>query len=189
MVYCSVMVTRNNSSDIRKIPKPGKDEYPPSAGIYIDLLPDDELLLQHLRNNLDATCKLIGSLSEAQLAYRYAEKKWTIKEIVSHIADDERIYVYRALRFARNDTTELPGFEQDGYAHYSGANRRKISDLLEEFTAVRIATIAFFASLDNVGLLRTGVADGKPVSVRALGYHIAGHELRHVNIIREHYLM
>jgi uncharacterized damage-inducible protein DinB len=183
------MVSRNSSSDIRKIPKPDHNEYPAYASIYIDLLPDDGLLLQHLRDNLDVTRRLIGSLSDAQLAYRYAEKKWTIKEIVSHIADDERIYVYRALRFARNDATELPGFEQDSYAHYSGANQRKIGDLLEEFTAVRLSTIAFFASLDESALLRKGVADGRYATVRALAYHIAGHELRHLNIIQERYLI
>ena len=173
---------------IRTIEKPGEQEYPPYASMYIDLLPDDGLLLQHLRENLDVTCGLIRSLSEAQLSYRYAEKKWTIKEIISHIANDERIYVYRALRFARNDATELPGFEQDEYAEYSGANQRDITDLLNEFTAVRHATIAFFESLDDAALLRTGMADGKHVSVRALGYHIAGHELRHIQMIRERYL-
>lgn len=173
---------------IRKIQKPRKEEYPSYASMYIDLLPDDGLLLQHLRDNLEATCGLLGTLSEAALSYRYAEKKWTIKEIVSHMADDERIYVYRALRFARNDDTELPGFEQDRYAHYSGANRRSIDNLLHEFTAVRHATIAFFESLEDAALLRTGVADRNQASVRALAYHIAGHELRHINIIRELYI-
>jgi uncharacterized damage-inducible protein DinB len=122
------------------------------------------------------------------LLHRYAEGKWTIKEILGHIVDDERIYVYRALRFARNDSTELPGFEQDHYAQYSEANKREITDLLDEFALVRRSTIAFFKSLDNTALMRTGVANGNRVSVRALAYHIAGHELHHMNIIRERYL-
>jgi uncharacterized damage-inducible protein DinB len=114
--------------------------------------------------------------------------KWTIKEILGHVVDDERIYLYRALRFARNDATKLPGFDQNHYAQYSEANRRGITDLLHEFELVRQSTIAFFNGLDNEALMRTGVADGHRASVRALAYHIAGHELRHMNITRERHL-
>jgi uncharacterized damage-inducible protein DinB len=151
-------------------------------------LPDDGLILAHLENNLRSTKKFVASIPKARLLHRYAEGKWTIKEILGHIVDDERIYVYRALRFARNDSTELPGFEQDHYAQYSEANKREITDLLDEFALVRRSTIAFFKSLDNTALMRTGVANGNRVSVRALAYHIAGHELHHMNIIRERYL-
>ena len=111
--------------------------------------------------------------------------KWTIKEILGHI---ERICAYRALRFARNDATELPGFDQDLFARNSGANQRDMTDLLSEFVTVRQSTITLFNSLDDLALMRTGVADGNQVSVRALAYHIAGHELRHVSIIKERYL-
>lgn len=173
---------------MRKIEKPAEGEYAPYAISYIGLLPDDGLVLKHLRDNLEATKAFILSLPEERLAHRYAEGKWTIKEIVAHISDDERIYVYRALRFARNDRTELPGFEQDDYALYSGANERSVKDLLDELTTVRQATISLFQGLDDEALLRAGVADGKVMSVRAAAYHIAGHELRHVNIIRERYL-
>jgi uncharacterized damage-inducible protein DinB len=173
---------------LRVIEKPEKEEYPAYAHIYIDLLPADGLILQHLTDNLKSTTKLLRSISDALLRHRYADGKWTIKEILAHLVDDERIYVYRALRFARNDSTELPGFEQDHYARYSGANDRTISDLLDEFAAVRQSTIAFFNSLDDAALMRAGVADGNRASVRALAYHIAGHELRHVNVIKERYL-
>ncbi len=173
---------------LRTIEKPGEDEYPAYAHIYIDLLPDDGLILKHLENDLKSARKFIASIPEADLLHRYAEGKWTIKEILGHLVDDERIYVYRALRFARNDSTELPGFEQDHYAQYSGANKRETQDLLDEFTAVRRSTIAFFDSLDDAALMRIGIADGKRASVRALAYHIAGHALRHMNIIRERYL-
>lgn len=172
----------------RVIEKPREGEYPAYAYQYIGLLPDDGMILTHLAENLASTKKFIASIPKDLLLYRYAERKWTIKEILGHIVDDERIYVYRALRFARNDTTELPGFEQDHYARYSEANKRDVRDLLNEFTLVRRATIAFFQSLDDVALLRSGVADGKRSSVRALAYHIAGHELRHMNIIKERYL-
>ena len=174
---------------LRVIKKPDDGEYPAYAHIYIDLLPDDGLILKHLDDNLTSTKKFIASIPEARLRHRYAEGKWTIKEILGHLVDDERIYVYRALRFARNDSTELPGFDQDHYARYSEANQRDIEDLLDEFTLVRQSTIAFFNSLDDAALIRTGVADGNRASVRALAYHIAGHELRHMNIIKERYLV
>jgi hypothetical protein len=173
---------------MRKIEKPAEGEYAPYAIIYIGLLPDDGLVLKHLKDNLEATRAFIHSLPEERLAYRYAEGKWTIKEILAHVIDDERIYAYRALRFARNDRTELPGFEQDDYALHSGANERSVKDLLDELTTVRQATLSLFEGLDGVALVRAGVADGKTISVRAAAYHIAGHELRHVNIIRERYL-
>jgi hypothetical protein len=102
--------------------------------------------------------------------------------------DVERIYSYRALRFARNDATALPGFEQDDYVPNSGANNRPIDDLLNEFSAVRNATIPLFASLDESAFARAGVASGDLMSVRAAAYIIAGHELHHRNSIRENYL-
>ena len=170
------------------IEKPKQGEYPAYAHIYIDLLPDDGLILQHLAENLRTTREFISSISPTRLLHRYAQGKWTIKEIVGHVVDDERIYVYRALRFARNDSTELPGFDQNHFTTYAESNQREIDDLLREFAAVRQATIAFFGSLSEAALMRTGVADGNRASVRALAYHIAGHELRHMNIIRERYL-
>jgi uncharacterized damage-inducible protein DinB len=154
----------------------------------MDLMPEDGDLLRYLSENAASTARLIGNIPETKLKYRYAEGKWTIKETVGHIIDDERIYVYRALRFARNDTTELPGFDQDLFAKYSNADSRPIEDLLKEFAVVRQATIAFFSSVEDDALLRFGIGDGKRVSVRALGYHIAGHELHHVNIIKDRYL-
>lgn len=171
-----------------KIEKPKEGEYAPYAIRYIGLLPDDGLVLQHLADNLKATTEFILSLPEEKLTTRYAEGKWTIKEILVHLSDDERIYAYRALRFARHDKTELPGFEQDDYALHSGANGRDIKDILREFAAVRKATISLFEGLSHEALVRAGVADGKVMSVRATAYHIAGHELRHLNIIRERYL-
>jgi uncharacterized damage-inducible protein DinB len=173
---------------LKVIEKPRQEEYPAYAHIYMDLLPDDGLILKHLEDSLKTTKKFIAAIPKSRLLHRYAEGKWTIKEILGHIVDDERIYVYRALRFARNDSTELPGFEQNHYAQYSDANERETKDLLDEFTLVRQSTIAFFRSLGEAALLRTGVANGQSVSVRALAYHIAGHELRHMNIIRERYL-
>jgi uncharacterized damage-inducible protein DinB len=173
---------------MRKIAKPAPNEYAPYTIMYIGLLPDDGLILKHLQDNLATTTDFIRGLPNEKLEYRYAEGKWTIKEILGHLIDDERIYAYRALRFARNDLTELPGFEQDDYARESGANGRPIEALLTEFALVRSSTIALFDSFDVDVLTRTGVASGNVMSVRAAAYHIAGHELRHVNIIKERYL-
>lgn len=137
---------------------------------------------------MKTTRDFILSLPEQKLLHRYAAGKWTIKEVLVHIIDDERIYAYRALRFARNDATELSGFEQDDYARHSKANERDIKDILDEYAAGRNSTIALFNGLDENVLNRGGVANQNFVSVRALAYHIAGHEMHHVNIIKERYL-
>jgi uncharacterized damage-inducible protein DinB len=173
---------------MKKIEKPAAGEFAPETIVYIGLLPDDGRVLDHLANNLKATSEFILSLPEEKLLYRYAEGKWTMKEIMVHISDDERIYAYRALRFARGDATDLPGFDQDAYAIQSNANERDIKDILDEFATVRQATISLFEAFDSKALMRAGMADGRIMSVRAAAYHIAGHEMRHINIIRERYL-
>ena len=173
---------------MKLISKPEDGEFAPYAAMYIDLLPNEGLVLQHLQNNLENSIQFIRTFSEERLTAQHAEGEWTIKEILVHIIDDERIYCYRALRFARNDAIELPGFEQDDYVPYSEANARDIEGILEEFAAVRHATIAFFKSLNKDALLRQGVGSGTVMSVRAAAYHIAGHEVHHMNSIRENYL-
>ena len=131
---------------------------------------------------------LVLSLPSEKLSYRYEKGKWTIKEILVHIIDDERIYAYRAMCFARNEKTELPGFEQDDYVRYSGANERAITNILDEYEAVRYSTIALLNGLPDEAFLRSGIANNNRSTVRALANHIAGHELHHVNIIKERYL-
>ena len=172
---------------MRPIQKPKEGEYPAYADVYIRLVPDDGLLLKHMKDNFAMVKKLILSLPEEKLTYRYAPDKWTIKETLVHIVDDERIYAYRALRFARNDNTELPGFEQDDYASYSKANERSIKNIFEEYKAVRESTITLFNGLPDEAFLRIGTANNNKATVRALAYHIAGHELHHVNIIKDKY--
>lgn len=170
------------------INKPADKEFQVNEPIYAKLIPDDGQLLKHLAVNLQATKTFIRSLAEDKLIYRYAEGKWTIKEILIHLIDMERIYTYRALRFARNDQTALPGFDHLHYILFSGANDRDISSLLEELEATRQSTIMFLNGLTDEALLRSGMMHGNPVSVRALMYHIAGHELHHIEIIKERYL-
>lgn len=175
---------------MRMIQKPWPDEYPPYSEIYMQLVPADGLILQHLEENFNDLKKLIYSLAEDKLYYRYAEGKWTIKEILVHNIDDERIFTYRALCYARNDKTELPGFEQDDYSLYSGANERTPDSIFEEYEAVRNSTISLFSNLPEEALMRSGCLTGNTNrrTVRAMVYHIAGHELHHINIIKEKYL-
>jgi uncharacterized damage-inducible protein DinB len=171
------------------IPKPQPGEYDPYAIMYIQLLPDDGFILKHLLQNGEATTECVLSIPKERLEYRYAPGKWTIKEILLHVIDDERIYAYRALRFARGDTTPLPGFDQEPYAVASRANERTVDDLAEEFLAVRQSTLSLFNNFPEDAFMRGGSANNHYVSVRALLYHLAGHELHHVHIIKERYLL
>jgi hypothetical protein len=182
------MLEKSYFLPMKRIEKPLEGEYPAYAAMYIDLLPNDGLILQHMEEHFKMMKYLALSLPEETLMRRYAPDKWTIKEIMVHLIDDERIYAYRALRFARNDHHELAGFEQDDYAAYSKANERNIETILEEYESVRKSTITLFKNLPDDAFLRTGVANKNKVSVRALIYHIAGHEWHHMNIIREKYL-
>ncbi len=173
---------------MRTIPKPDPKEYANHASQYIDLLPDDGLVLQHLENNFFVVKKLIYSLPEEKLLYRYAEKKWSIKEVLIHMVDDERIYAYRSLCFARNEAKPLPGFDEKDYAYFSKADERSLQNIFEEYEAVRRATITLFNGLPEESFSRTGIGDSRHSSVRAMVYHIAGHELHHLSIIRDRYL-
>lgn len=173
---------------MRLIHKPKEGQYPPSAAAYIALLPDDGKVLSYLKDNLHLTRDFMFSIPLHKLTKRYAKGKWTIKEVLGHVTDDERIYGYRALRIARADKTELPGFEPEDYVLFSNANNREIADLINEYTSVRLATLSLFESLDENALSTVGVVNGYEVSVSAAIYHIAGHELHHVNIIRQRYL-
>jgi uncharacterized damage-inducible protein DinB len=175
---------------LRTIPKPPEGEYPPYAIMYIKLLPDDGMVLQHLWDNFVAAKKLIYNLPEEMLYYRYAEGKWSIKEVLVHIVDDERIFAYRALRFARGEQMNLIGFDQDAYALLSRADERSLDNIFEEYEAVRKSTIALFNGLPEESLTRMGKGTGtfNNATVRALAYHIAGHEQHHINLIKELYL-
>ena len=172
---------------MRSIPRPAAGEFPAYASMYIGLIPEDGPVLDRLESLLTETEAVYRSLTAERLGWRYAPGKWTPREILLHLADDERIYGYRALRFARGDATELPGFEQDPYAAASGAENRSLDSLLGEHAAVRAATLSLFANLPEEALTRRGVANGAPVTVRALAYHIAGHELHHLRVLRERY--
>ncbi len=168
--------------------KPPPSEYPSYAVPYVNQITDGEKVLGKLSANMQGVVTLIQGLSEDQLLYRYAEDKWTIKEILVHILDAERIFCYRALRFARNDKTDIPGYDHNTYVPESDANERPVNEILMEYKVLRGSTIALFRSFSEEALRRQGKASGVPVSVRALAYMICGHEMHHLKIIQERYL-
>jgi uncharacterized damage-inducible protein DinB len=172
---------------MQNIQRPAEGEYAPYAVTYIDLVPHDGLVIKLLQDNLISTPEFIRSFPPKKRTQPWKAKEWTIQEILVHILDTERIFCYRALRFARNDSTPLAGFEQDDYVPFSRANQREIGTILAEYTAVRQASLTFFNNLDEDALVRTGLVGGNQVSVRALAWMITGHEIHHVNSIRENY--
>lgn len=173
---------------MRTIARPAAGEYAPYVEQYLKLLPPNVSILDHLKQQAGATREFILSLPPERLTYRYAKGKWTIKEILVHVMDTERIFAYRALRFARNDLQNLAGFEQDDYVAASGVNERDVNSILEEYGAMRAATVSLFESLPEEALTKAGLANGSTLSVRAAVWDIAGHELHHLNIIKERYL-
>lgn len=178
----------------RKIKRPKKSEYPIYSQHYFDLIKTDNDILSELHDNFFKLKELIYSIPEDKLTYRYEAGKWTIKEILVHNIDDERIFSYRALRYARNDNTPISGFNQDEYVKYSNANERTLEHIFDEYEWVRRATISLFQYLPEASLLKSGSGideNGKIVNkrtVRAIAYHIAGHELNHIKVIKERYL-
>jgi DinB superfamily len=167
--------------------RPDASEHIPYYAKYISLVPNGNILTI-LEKQLQETLELLPSISEEQSLKRYAPDKWSIKEVVGHLTDTERVFVYRALRFARGDETPLPGFESDDYVRVAQFDTYPWQELAREFESVRRATILFYKHLDEAAWGRRGVANGDPISVRALAYIIAGHELHHVKLLKELYL-
>jgi uncharacterized damage-inducible protein DinB len=171
----------------RIITPPAPSEYGEFFSNYIEAAATEDLL-SALAASEEYIVNFMLSLKEQQLLHRYQPGKWSIKELLVHMIDAERIFAYRALRFARKDRTELPGFEENDYVGPSKADARAITSILAEYAAVRQATIELFKSFDEEMLGETGIASGNQISVRALGYSILGHEIHHLNIIRHRYL-
>ena len=173
--------------EIRLIPKPAT----PTKHFfqrYLDQVPPDGQLLEHLQDILDDTVELMTSLPPEKLAYRYAPGKWTLKDMLVHLLDCERIFTYRALRFARNDQTELPGFEESLFAEYAHGNDRELDDILSEFKLLRASTIAFISSLDDEALARPGTANGMDMTALTLVNLVYGHHKHHWGVIHDKYL-
>lgn len=167
--------------------RPAQTEYSPTYEGSLRRVPDGNLL-EILETQIEQTVDLLNSLTEEKAKYCYAPGKWSIKQVVGHMTDSERIMSYRALRFARGDGTSLPGYDENVYVDEANFETQTLAALTEEFHALRMATLALFRSFDDDMWLRKGSASGFDFSVRALAYQIAGHEIHHVGIIKERYL-
>jgi len=167
--------------------RPQASEYAPYYEKYVALVPDGEIV-ETLEAQLREMKLLLGNLSEQAADFCYASGKWSIKEVLGHVIDTERVFAYRLLRIARADQTPLAGFEQDDYVKTGNFSARPLAELLEEFTLVRRATIALVESLDEAAWSRRGVANQKEISVRAQVFIIAGHERHHRLALQERYL-
>ncbi|MBF8149575.1 DinB family protein [Winogradskyella sp. F6397] len=155
---------------------------------YIDAINEDIGICEGLKQNQNSVVSFFLSIPKEKHSYAYAEGKWTIKDVLLHVIDTERIFTYRALRVARRDKTILPGFEHDDYVVHAGAKNRSFDSLLEEYKAVRQATLTLFSTFDAGTLKLIGNASGSPISVRAIGYILLGHENHHIKTIKERYL-
>jgi hypothetical protein len=165
-------------------PQPG--EYAPYYGRYVELVSGQDILTT-LEDQRRQTVLLLSCRTEAEGDFRYAPGKWNAKEVLGHVCDTERVFAYRALRFARADATPIEGFEQDDYVRHGPFAQRPLPDLIEDYIAVRRSTISLLRPLDEAAWSRRGAANKNEVTVRALAYIIAGHELHHRRILEEKY--
>ena len=167
---------------------PQPNEYHPYYGNYIQLS-EDAPLVQSFKDSMQVFQNFVSKIPESELNFSYSPGKWTIAELLMHLLDAERVFQHRAFRFARNDKTALPGFDQDDYVPESIAGQRSKEDIIKEYASIRQSTIQLFNSFSDEMLQRIGTASGSPMSVRALGHVILGHQVHHLNILRERYLV
>jgi uncharacterized damage-inducible protein DinB len=178
--------TTNIHKSIEMIPK---NEYTPYFEQYLQLVSKEgKSIIEHLIDSQKKFESLLRNLPLEKHNFSYAEGKWTMKELIQHIIDTERIFSYRALCFARNDSTSLPGFDQDVFVENDTANDRDYYDLLDEMAVLRKSSVQLYKSFSDEALLRIGVASENKMSVRALGYLFSGHQIHHLNIVKERYL-
>lgn len=167
--------------------RPGPGEYAPFYAGYVARVPDGDVLAT-LEAQLREAVSLLEGVPAGREGHRYAPGKWSVREVVGHVADAERIFAYRALRFARGDRTPLPGFEENGYVRAAGSDARPLAELTGELRTVRLATLSLFRGLPAEAWSRSGEASGAPVTVRALAWIAAGHAAHHLHVLRERYL-
>ena len=167
--------------------RPQTGEYAGYYERYIDLA-DEEDIVTALDAQSGETAKLLAGLSEEQGSHRYEPDKWSVKQLVGHVTDAERIFAYRALSFARGETQPIPGFDQDPYVANAGSDERSLADLAEELATVRRANVMMLGAFSEKAWLRVGTASDNPISVRAIAYILLGHERHHLRILRERYL-
>lgn len=168
------------------IKRPASTEHHQYYQKYVNLVPEGDYLA-NLESQGRENLTFLRGISEEKSRYRYAPGKWTIREVIGHLADAERVFTYRALTFARGDATRLPPFDENAWAQESNAGDRTMKELVAEFEAVRAATLAMFRGFNEEIFARSGIANDNQVSVRAIAYIVAGHERHHVKILRERY--
>jgi hypothetical protein len=166
--------------------RPAPDEHAPYYGKYVALVPEAQPL-EALERQLEDMLPPLRALDEAKGAHRYAPDKWSVRQLIGHLIDSERVFAYRALRFARGDRTPLAGFDENTYADAAGSDRLPVQALVDELELVRRASLALFRGLEPAAWLRRGIASDNEVSVRALAFIIAGHGRHHVGVLRERY--
>jgi hypothetical protein len=169
-----------------RMKRPEANEYAPYYGRYVDLATESDIV-PALEKQAGETAKILAAIDEKRSAHRYAPDKWSIKQLVGHIADTERVFSFRALTFARGDKEPLPGMEQDDWMRTSDFDRWTFADLRENLAAVRHASVLMFRNLPAEAWDRRGTASGNPVSVRALAFMTVGHERHHLRVLREKY--
>jgi len=167
--------------------KPAPTEHAPEFSNYVALVAEGDII-QTLEQQIENSLSLLRTIPSDKANFRYAPDKWSVKQLLGHLIDSERIFSYRALSFARNDQTPLPGYEQNDYVRYADFDSRNLAEMAEEFATVRRATIQLFRPLNETEWLRRGKANENDLSVRALAYIIAGHELHHLEVLRSRYL-
>lgn len=172
----------------QKSGRPEETEFSPFYKGYISQVIEDDVIAA-LEAELNESLAFFRNVDEQHSKTAYAEGKWTIRQVLGHIVDAERVMSYRAMRFARNDQTELPGFEQDDFIRGANFNEVSLRDLLREFEHLRRANILMFRNLTADAWLRHGKANGNEVTVRALGFIIAGHEKHHRKVVKERYMI
>lgn len=170
------------------ITRPHPSEYPPYFDSYISLIKGDDII-KTLNEGIPSFQMLISLVTEHKENFRYAPGKWTLKEVIGHMTDVERIMSYRALSFARGERMALPGFDENDYVKNANFSKRALADLAYEFTQLRTANVNLFRSFDQTVLDRKGIANGKEINVRAILFVIAGHQIHHTNIIQTRYLV
>ena len=168
--------------------RPGPDEYAPAFAGYVSRIGRDEDIVAVLASQLDEVLAVLGRVPASRGDYRYASGKWSVKDIVGHLSDTERVLACRALRLARGDATPLPAFDDQAYVAEVGAGDRTLADMAAEWGAVRHATLALFRHLPAAAWARRGIAGGEPVSVRALAWVMAGHARHHLETLGTRYL-
>jgi len=166
--------------------QPDVSEYPQFYAGYVSRVPDGDIVAT-LRQSREELASALGAVPESKGEYRYAEGKWTVRTVLGHMIDAERIFSYRALRIARGDATPLPGFEENDYAITAGSDARTVADLASELLLVRESTTRLFESLPDDAWARRGIVNNGGVSVRALGYIVVGHAKHHLNVLKERY--